>query len=95
VSDAESDAESYTEAPDDFDYTAHLVWTPVMPKRERMSADEVADLLGVKPSTVRGYASRGQMPKPSACPCCGTSSWVRSEVEDWNKRRLHGPRASQ
>jgi predicted DNA-binding transcriptional regulator AlpA len=58
-------------------------------KRERMSADEVAQLLNVKPATVRGYASRGQMPKPTPCPCCGTVTWERADVEAWNRRRLY------
>jgi predicted DNA-binding transcriptional regulator AlpA len=55
---------------------------------ERLTTNEVASLLGVSPRTVASYAARGQMPKPSACPCCGHSpTWLRSEIDSWSNRR--------
>lgn len=57
------------------------------PNRDRLTAEGVADLLGVRPSTVRSYAARGQMPKPTPCPCCGHTSWDRQAVAAWRQER--------
>jgi DNA-binding transcriptional MerR regulator len=60
-------------------------------KRKRMSTTEVAELIGVTPSTVRSYTTRGQMPSPSPCTCCGSVTYDRVEIQLWNQRRLRGP----
>jgi predicted DNA-binding transcriptional regulator AlpA len=56
-------------------------------KRDRLTVNEVGALLNVTASTIRSYVARNQMPGPSACPCCGSSSWDRSEVVAWNQAR--------
>jgi hypothetical protein len=56
--------------------------------KDYLTASDVAALLGVKPSTVRSYAARGQMPAPNDCPCCGLGPvWSRLIVEDWREHR--------
>jgi len=49
---------------------------------ELMSGREIADLLGVQPSTVRNYHARGQMPAPYVKLACGPI-WLRSDIEHW------------
>jgi predicted DNA-binding transcriptional regulator AlpA len=56
-------------------------------RAKRLTAEGVADLLGVSRSTVSSYASRGQMPKPSPCPCCGSSTWDADEIRLWASNR--------
>lgn len=49
----------------------------------------VASLLEVKPSTVRAYHKRGQMPR--ADRYFGRSPvWERKTIDDWNQNRGKG-----
>lgn len=57
-------------------------------KAKRLTADSVAELVGVRPSTIRTYAARGQMPAPAPCPCCGHgATYDEAEVRAWLARR--------
>lgn len=58
---------------------------------ELMSPTEVAEHLGVRASTVRGYLARGQMPAPYVTLGSGPI-WLRTEIERWAKER---PRAGK
>lgn len=51
---------------------------------DRLGTADVAQILGVSVSTISSYASRGQMPAASPCPCCGHApTWARADVEVW------------
>lgn len=55
-----------------------------MSRTQRLGTNEVASLAGVSPRTIASYAARGQMPKPSVCPCCGhTPTWSAREIDQW------------
>lgn len=55
---------------------------------QRMTITEVAKAAGVGASTITSYASRGQMPAPSPCPCCGIgTTWARDEIDAWLAQR--------
>jgi len=52
--------------------------------KEYLTIADVAELLGIRESTVRSYAARGQMPAPNVCPCCGLGPvWARIVIDDW------------
>ena len=55
-------------------------WSPAdaFAMSEQWSAAEVADYLGVVPSTVTAYKSRGQMPRPDGQT--GRTPWWRPET---------------
>lgn len=55
---------------------------------KRLSTDRVAELASVSPRTISSYAARGQMPKPSPCPCCGHSpTWTEKDITAWLANR--------
>lgn len=55
---------------------------------KHLGTNEVASRAGVSPRTIASYAARGQMPSPSACPCCGHSpTWLASEIDSWLANR--------
>lgn len=55
---------------------------------KRLGTAQVAERAGVSPRTIASYAARGQMPKPSACPCCGHSpTWAEKEITTWLQNR--------
>lgn len=59
-----------------------------MPTDRRLSTADVATLANVSPRTIASYAARGQMPKPSPCPCCGLGpTWKASVIETWLANR--------
>ncbi len=59
-----------------------------------LSTAQVADLVGVKPSTIRGYAARGQMP-PASGRFGREPYWTLEAVTQWidarNARRATRP----
>ena len=56
--------------------------------RERLTTNEAAEMLGVRPGTIASYAARGIMPAPSSCPCCDHyPTWSRAELESWQASR--------
>jgi predicted DNA-binding transcriptional regulator AlpA len=55
---------------------------------KRIGTAWVAQRAGVSPRTIASYAARGQMPKPSACDCCGHSpTWTWDEITAWLANR--------
>lgn len=57
-------------------------------EKEYLTVNDVAQLLGVAPVTVRAYAARKQMPGPNVCPCCGLGPvWSRFLIEEWRNGR--------
>jgi hypothetical protein len=51
---------------------------------EYLSVQDVADALGIKPSTVRSYVARKQMPSWNYCPTCGHApTWARWTLAEW------------
>lgn len=50
---------------------------------------EIAAMLGVRPSTVSGYHSRGQLPDPYVILACG-SIWLRADIEHWRDHERRG-----
>lgn len=63
-----------------------------MTDKDYLTTQEIADLLGVQPVTVRAYSTRGQMPPANDCPCCGLGPvWSRYVIEEWlNERGQRG-----
>lgn len=55
--------------------------------QEHMTAAECAEMVGVKPSTWRGWVARGQAPKPSRRLDARTPLWSKAEVEEWHSQR--------
>jgi predicted DNA-binding transcriptional regulator AlpA len=54
----------------------------------RLTADGAAALVGMTASTIRSYASRGYMPRPEPCPCCGHgATWTEQQIRDWQASR--------
>lgn len=47
-----------------------------------MTVAEVAEALGVTPSTVRAYKARGQMPEPDK-KYGATPLWLESTIQRW------------
>lgn len=59
-----------------------------MPHGPHLTAHQIADILGVKVSTITTYAARGQMPPPVHCPCCGRGSiFPTADIDQWIKTR--------
>lgn len=48
-----------------------------------LSTAEVAELIGVKPSTFRAYVMRGQAPPADGYHDKRTPYWLRSTIEAW------------
>jgi len=49
-----------------------------------LTVADVAEVLGIKPSTVRAYVARKQMPSWNYCPSCGHApTWARDTLAEW------------
>lgn len=53
---------------------------------ELIGAAEVAEILGVTPSTVSAYLARGQMLAPLLTLACGPI-WLRADIDRWQTGR--------
>jgi predicted DNA-binding transcriptional regulator AlpA len=53
---------------------------------ELVSSAEVAELIGVKPSAVYAYRSKGSLPEPLIVLGCGPI-WRRSDIIEWHAAR--------
>lgn len=56
-------------------------------QRQRWGAKAVARELGVKPTTVRSWLSRGQMPDPDGRDDAGRAWWLPDTIRQWNANR--------
>lgn len=56
--------------------------------------DDVAEFLGVEPSTVRSYVVRGQIPEPDHRLGQRMSLWRPSTIRDWASMRRSDARSS-
>lgn len=58
---------------------------------ELVSSKEIADMLGVKHTTVHRYRQRGTLPEPYVVLACGPI-WLRSTIDHWARfeRRTRG-----
>lgn len=58
---------------------------------ELVSSKEVAEMLGVKHTTVHRYRQREELPEPYVVLACGPI-WLRSQIDHWN--RFERPRST-
>ena len=60
--------------------------TPLELPEAQLSVGEIADALGIKPTTVSNYATRGYMPTPDGY-VGRTPWWWESTVREWVSNR--------
>jgi hypothetical protein len=53
---------------------------------KRYTTSDIAEAVGVRPSTIRAYHSRGQMPPPTG-HVGATPYWEPKDIEPWIKER--------
>ena len=56
---------------------------------KRYTTSDIAEAVGVRPSTIRAYHSREQMPKPTG-HVGATPYWEPKDIEPWIRER-RGP----
>lgn len=54
---------------------------------DRLTVAEVAEHLGIAPSTFRSYVARDQAPKPDGHHDARTPWWRRATIERWHDNR--------
>jgi len=53
-----------------------------------LGVNEVAERIGLKPSTVQVMSSRGQLPEPDLTVNAGTTKlWYAETIDEWNRDR--------